>query len=145
MFCLFAANGTCDHLDCQHGPFAVVLAATVAAESTLSVYSSEACAWIDARLEREATPQRLERRLDSPQVLCQCGAQCSLYFLIDLGRRILGCDLPTGETFVFSMPPDSLACDPVLMTMEDGALGVALGFRTRDQTLPLVHGHGDES
>ena len=49
VFCLFAANGSCDHLDCQRGPFAIVLVATVAAKSTLRVYSSEACAWSELR------------------------------------------------------------------------------------------------
>ena len=122
VFCLFAANGTCDHLDCQRGPFAVVLAATVAAESTLSVYSSEACAWSERPL-----PSAWSDAWTVPRCYVNVAPSAlvgnTLYFLIDLGRRILGCDLPTGETFVSIMPPDSLACDPVLMTMEDGALG----------------------
>ncbi|KAG0512769.1 hypothetical protein BDA96_10G042900 [Sorghum bicolor] len=118
VFCLFAANGTCDHLDCQRGPFAVVLAATVAAESTLSVYSSEACAWSERPL-----PSAWSDAWTVPRCYVNVAPSAlvgnTLYFLIDLGRRILGCDLPTGETFVSIMPPDSLACDPVLMTMED--------------------------
>lgn len=119
VFCLFAANGSCDHLDCQRGPFAIVLVATVAAKSTLRVYSSEACAWSEPR----------------PLPRCYLGnvAPTALVggYIVLFERRILGCDLPTGETFVSFLPPDSVACDPVLMTMEDGSLGVALGQGTR--------------
>ncbi|KAL6647165.1 hypothetical protein ACP70R_014602 [Stipagrostis hirtigluma subsp. patula] len=132
---LCASIGSCDHLDCHGGPFLVVLVCTTVGGMSVYVYSSEADTWrntanVDCTREHEFEFD------DLPGAL----AGNSLYFVFDKGEGILQYDLATAGTSVIQPPdlsviqppelpmvelPSSLGRPTVLMTMENGELGVA--------------------
>ncbi|CAL5091863.1 unnamed protein product [Urochloa decumbens] len=124
-----AAGDGCDHLDCHSGPFVVVALGGFEPEDIwLCVYSSEADSWSE--------PTYLSR---APVygVSCQPAALVgnTLYFAID-GSRILRYDLATREASVIYLP-ETCGYGNRLMTLEDGAVGVARVDSDRDARLSL--------
>ncbi|KAL6647732.1 hypothetical protein ACP70R_015169 [Stipagrostis hirtigluma subsp. patula] len=114
---LCAAHGTCDHLDCHHGPFLVVFVDSDDAQMRVYVYSSEAAAWS----EPIYGPQSPVYGVDMvPTAL----AGNALYFVIDASYSILEYDLATRKMCVIHLPKTSVDF-AVLTTMEDGVLGFA--------------------
>ncbi|KAL6622695.1 hypothetical protein ACP70R_032574 [Stipagrostis hirtigluma subsp. patula] len=114
---LCAAHGTCDHLDCHHGPFLVVFVHSDGSQMSVYIYSSEASAWS----EPIYGPQSPVYGVDLvPTAL----AGNALYFVIDASYSILEYDLATRKMSVIHLPKTSVDF-AVLTTMEDGGLGFA--------------------
>ncbi|XP_062188962.1 uncharacterized protein LOC133892294 [Phragmites australis] len=118
---LCAATVTCcDHLDCNPGPFLVLIVGTDLEGIFVYVYSSEASAW------SEPSSIHLGAMLSSycmlmPSLL----AGDALYFMLEDGHRILKYDLG-GRAISMINPPSLHAAGKVaLVTAKDGGLGVA--------------------
>ncbi|KAL6647700.1 hypothetical protein ACP70R_015137 [Stipagrostis hirtigluma subsp. patula] len=119
ILCASTAIGTCDHLDCHSGPFIVVFVGINTIEMFTQVYSSESGAWSEA-----ISAQHPGDYLDMAMPVALVGN--ALYFLLLKGTTILRCDLATRELSVIHLPHRfPYGPHAVLMTMEDGKLGVA--------------------
>ncbi|TVU40602.1 hypothetical protein EJB05_14070, partial [Eragrostis curvula] len=117
---LCAAEGTCDHLDCCHGPFNVVVVATASKEVLSScTYSSEFGRWSEPTFARQPSEHYLFHERGTL-------AENSLYFLFNGGHEILKYDLGTREMSLIDIPETFCYRRPiVLMTTKDGRLGFA--------------------
>ncbi|OEL16531.1 hypothetical protein BAE44_0022449 [Dichanthelium oligosanthes] len=120
---LCAAGDACDHLDCHGGPFIVVALGPGIEAMWLCVYSSDSGSWSEPIHIAPAPEYGISVK---PAAL----VGNALYFAIDRSRSILRYDLATRETSVMHhLPPESWGRATVLMTMEDGGLGVARADR----------------
>ncbi|CAN6212910.1 unnamed protein product [Urochloa humidicola] len=124
-------NGTCDHLDCQDGPFIVVLVVTDKQDPDgmfSYVYSSESSKWSKRTTAKQQHPgDDISSNLINGNAL----VGDALYFVFEKNDRILKYDLRTREIMSLMKLPCyqgiSLISGPFveLMAMEDGRLGFA--------------------
>ncbi|GJN24357.1 hypothetical protein PR202_gb12094 [Eleusine coracana subsp. coracana] len=120
--CAATASGTCDHLDCSHGPFLVVVVDTEAGKMFVHVYSSETGRWSEQRVQRPNKPPHWLW----PSVL----VGNELCFLLRRRTRILKYNLLTREICMMDLP--SLSYKPDLLTStDDGRLGFATVRKSR--------------
>ncbi|KAF8731408.1 hypothetical protein HU200_016470 [Digitaria exilis] len=114
---LCAADG-CDHLDCCHGRFVVVVVGTNSKEMFAYVYSSETGAWWE--------PASAQHPCDSVEFAPSALVGNALYFAFQMGTAVLRYDLGTREMAVIRLPPPRFEWQRiVLAAREDGRLGFA--------------------
>ncbi|KAL6647164.1 hypothetical protein ACP70R_014601 [Stipagrostis hirtigluma subsp. patula] len=113
---LCAATGPCDHVDC---PFLVIHVGSDSDSKDLSVcvYSSEAGSW-----------NKLTYVVEENQFCMRPAALVgnALYFLMYSGGSILEYDLATQDVSVIEKPQETYGETTVLITTEDGGLGLAV-------------------
>jgi hypothetical protein len=114
-----------DHLDCHRGHFLVVflgIGDNAVKHMTIWVYSSEAGTWSEPTSVVQFPKYYIRNVGDMPPPAI---VGSTLYFVIDVNRRILNYDLATREINVLLQPPGSDRSSSTIMTLEDGGLGVA--------------------
>ncbi|XP_062189263.1 uncharacterized protein LOC133892471 [Phragmites australis] len=115
---LCAGGGACDHLDCHRGHFLVVVVGTNQKDMFGYVYSSEGGAWSE--------PTSAQHPHDSVDFTPSALAGNALYFVFQMGTRILEYNLGTHEMAVIDLPPLRFYGQRiVLSTRDDGGLGFA--------------------
>ncbi|TVU07450.1 hypothetical protein EJB05_47507 [Eragrostis curvula] len=120
---LCASNGSCDHLDCNHGAFLVVLVITVSDLIYVYTYSSEAGTW-----SKPATTQGLaDRPIDWHWRPNSAVVGNALYVKFQYSKSFLKFDLATQGMIVIH-PPTSRHYEhnTVLVATEDDGLGFAI-------------------
>ncbi|GJN10439.1 hypothetical protein PR202_ga28533 [Eleusine coracana subsp. coracana] len=120
VFC--AASSKCNHLDCQRGAFNVVAALTSCQEMRVYVYSSEVGAW-----SQVSAPKPGDYFLKEPAAPGALVGN-AVYFSCFYNKKILKYDLGTRKISLIDGPPpcsSEFQGASVLMTTEDGRLGVA--------------------
>jgi hypothetical protein len=119
---LCAATG-CNHLDCSHGPFLVVVVAVGPSETFARVYSSEDGEWSEPTLAPHINDSlgHISEYPDSLDLMPGALVGDALYFLFHTTDAVLKFDLTTREMVVIHLPVRPIA----LITTEDGRLGFA--------------------
>ncbi|KAL6593867.1 hypothetical protein ACP70R_048768 [Stipagrostis hirtigluma subsp. patula] len=117
VLCAAAGSSSCNHVDCQGGPFLVVLVCTAPRETFTCVYCSEAGAWSEPA---SAQLRRAWVHLAPPSVL----VESALYFVSgDWSRRsikVLKHDLGTKETSLIRLLRTGYKRIELLKTMDGG-------------------------
>ncbi|KAL6880523.1 hypothetical protein ACP4OV_012088 [Aristida adscensionis] len=118
VFCAIA--GACDHLDCHHGPFNVVLVSTTKTVMFVYIYSSDVGVWSEL-----VSTQRISRVpiKTLPSVL----VRNALYFAFHGNKHFLKYELGTQKISVICIPPSvwSYRRPVTVLTMENDMLGFA--------------------
>ncbi|CAL5089181.1 unnamed protein product [Urochloa decumbens] len=118
---LCAGDEACEHIDCCHGPFQIVIVGTNLNQKHAYVYSSEAGTWSQQTSQLLPPSEYLQL-----QVVPNALADNALYFAIGYCNNLLMYDLATQEMSAIK-PPVSLDGQRfVLMTMDTGRLGFAI-------------------
>ncbi|XP_039793218.1 uncharacterized protein LOC120659223 [Panicum virgatum] len=133
---LCASTGACNHLDCRHGPFLVVLVGTDQEGMFACVYSSEAAAW----------SERTSAHYPGHEIILMPSALVgnALYFMFWYSESILKYDLGTHEMTVIPVPVECSFRRVVLMTRDDGELGLAYMENLRLYLWSMVECPDDE-
>ncbi|CAL5079046.1 unnamed protein product [Urochloa decumbens] len=118
---LCAGGEACDHLDCSHGPFQVVMVGTDFNQIHAYVYSSEAGAW-----SRTSQLLPLSEYLQLQAAVPNALADNALYFAVGCGSDLLMYDLATQKMSAIKPPVALDGQRFVLMTMDTGRLGFAI-------------------
>ncbi|KAL6647727.1 hypothetical protein ACP70R_015164 [Stipagrostis hirtigluma subsp. patula] len=115
---LCATDSGCDHLDCHRGPFLVVFMRSMAQGTFALLYSSEVGAWSELTSAKDIHCGGLALRRSAL-------VRNALYFPSLIGFRILKYNLTTGQISKIRMPTYINSWHGVLMTTENGMLGLA--------------------
>jgi hypothetical protein len=127
VLCSSASASGCDHLDCHHGPFIVVvvrslLGAAGVVETLICTYSSDAAAWSEPT--RGQGPSYLRGLVDPRMRSVLVGN--AFYFGILKERAALKYNLQLHQMSWIQLPPSvPLRRQILLITTEDGGLGLA--------------------
>nr|TKW30207.1 hypothetical protein SEVIR_2G020500v2 [Setaria viridis] len=132
-FAVLCAAAGCNHLDCSHGPFLVVVVAVGLSEVFARVYSSEVGEWSEPTFAPHINDSL--RHPDSLYLMPGVLAGDTICFLLDTANAVVKFDLKTREMEWIHLPVTSYSSWPIaLITAEDGSLGFA---RTKGRTLHL--------
>ncbi|KAL6647687.1 hypothetical protein ACP70R_015124 [Stipagrostis hirtigluma subsp. patula] len=123
VLCASTAAGACGHVHCRGGPFLVLFVATGRLHIRACVYSSEDGAWRRSKPTIAPRPGYDELALEPCALVGN-----ALYFVFHCSRRVLEYDLGTWEMSVIDLPSACFFKRVVLMTAEDGGLGLASLF-----------------
>ncbi|CAN6248275.1 unnamed protein product [Urochloa humidicola] len=131
VLCAAARGGSCCHIDCRRGPFLVVFMCAISGKTVACVYSSEAGVWSE-----HAYDGRSHFFTAAPAVLMG-GA---LHVLFRNNTMILKYDLATSGMSEIDVPDAFCMQEVVLMTTEDGRLGLTF---VEDSRLYLLSREAD--
>ncbi|CAD6259757.1 unnamed protein product [Miscanthus lutarioriparius] len=127
VLCSSAGAGGCDHLDCHHGPFIVVVVRSAfgtagVVETLIFTYSSDVAAWSEPICDQ--LPAGYIRGLVDPRMRSALVGN-ALYFGFMEERTALTYNMQSHQMSWIQLPPSVPLRRLLLTTTEDGGLGLA--------------------